>query len=88
MTLGLVCLLCGFNAGANNNDECKKYAEQSGQEGTREKTKTADNNDVIKELRHSVELMEKAGISAASIIMRLPNQNGACKISRVATEFQ
>ena len=75
LTLGLACLFCGFNAGADNDDEHNEFAEQSEQEGARENTKTADNNDVIRELRHSVELMQKAGISAASIMMRLPNQN-------------
>ena len=44
LTLGLACLFCGFNAGADNDDGYNGRAEQSGQEGARAKTKTADND--------------------------------------------
>ena len=64
LTLGLACLFCGFNAGADNlnagadnNDEYKKCAEQSGQEDA-----CAALN-VIRELRHGVELMQKAAVN-------------------------
>ena len=68
LTLGLACLFCGFNAGADNDDEYKECAEQSGQEDA-----CAALN-IIRELRHSVELMREASASAAGI-MRRPDQN-------------
>ena len=89
LTLGLACLFFGFNAGANNNDEHNKRAEQSEQEDARAKTKTADNDaihlnsygsdealNIIKQLRRRVERMREAGASAAGITtMRRPDQN-------------
>ena len=89
LTLGLACLFGGFNAGADNNDEHNKCAEQSGQEGICAKTKTADNDVthlnsyvsddalyIIRQLIHRVELMREAGVNAAGIMRRL-NRNMA-----------
>ena len=85
LALGLACLFCSFNAGAGNSDECKKCAEQSGQEGAGAKTKTADNDVtrlnfygsdealyIVRELRHRVERMREAAASAAGITRRPP----------------
>ena len=94
LTLGLACLFGGFNAGADNlnagadnDDECKKCAEQSAQEDACEKIETADNDvihlysygfdeafNLIMELEHSVKLMLEADIEAASITRR-PDKN-------------
>ena len=84
LTLGLACLFFGFNAGANNNDEHNKRAEQSEQEDARAKTKTADNYVIHLNSYESdsdagtimpvkliyLLMMQEAAISAASIMRR------------------